>query len=70
MINARRTDMGKLMSMGRRTVNIATDNVRLEECGWKSIHASLVLSRTVKEMRKKIHSRRMLVRLVTSIARP
>ncbi len=47
-----------------------TDNIGLEGCGWSRVHTSLVFSRTVKQLRKKTHSRRMLIKLVIPIARP
>ena len=69
MISAGGTYSGKLRSVGRRTVKIGMDKSRFEECGWKSFHASLVLSRIVKAVRKRIHSRRILVRLVIWISK-
>lgn len=70
MTSVNGTWRGKLREVGRRTVKTGMDSVRLEGWGWSRVHASLVLSIMVKQVRKKIHSRRMLMRLVTSIVRP
>ena len=51
-------------------MNAGMDRSRFDGCGWRSVWASLVLSRIVKAVRKKIHSMVMLVRLVISIASP
>ena len=70
MINAMGTDMGKLRSVGRRTVKVGIDRSRFDRFGWKSVEASFVLGKIVKAVRRKIHSMVMLVRLVISIAGP
>ena len=70
MISAEGTYWGKLRSVGRRTVKVGMDRSRFDGCGWRSVRASLVLSRIVKAVRKKIHSMVMLVRLVISIVSP
>ena len=70
MISAGGTYSRKLRTVGSRTVRVGMDRSRFDRWGWKSVHASLVLSRIVKAVRKKVHSRRMLVRLVISIGNP
>ena len=70
MISAGGTYAGKLRNVGRRTVKVGMDKSRFDGCGWKSVCASLVLSRIVKAVRKNTHSMVMLVRLVTSIDNP
>lgn len=70
MISAGWTYWGKLRSVGRRTVKVGMDRSRFDGWGWRSVCASFVLSRIVKAVRKRIHSRRMLVRLVISIGNP
>ena len=70
MISVGGTYWGKLRSVGRRSVKVGIDRSRFDGCSWKSVCASLVLSRIVKAVRKMIHSMVMLVRLVISIVSP
>ena len=70
MINAMGTDMGKLRSVGRRTVKVGIDRSRFDRFGWKSVEASFVFAMIKKAVRKKIHSMVMLAKVVISIARP
>ena len=70
MISVAGTYWGKLRSVGSRTVKVGMERSRFDRCGWKSFHASLVLIRIVRAVRKKIHSMVMLVRLVILIAGP
>ena len=62
--------MGKLRNVGRRTVRTGMDNVRFDVLRWNSNCASFVFNMIVMEVRKRIHSRKMLVRLVTLIPKP
>jgi len=61
------TDRGKLKNVGRRTVRTGMDSSRFDGWCWKRIHISFVLSMMAKKARKKVHSMRMLVRLVMVI---
>lgn len=70
MINAMGTDIGKLRSVGRRTVKAGIERSRFDRCGWKSVEASFVFAMIKKDVRKRIHSMVMLVRLVISMAGP
>lgn len=70
MTRGRGTWRGKLKKVGRRAVRTGMESVRLEKWGWSRIFTSLVLSMVVKQARKRVHSRRMLTRLVTLIGRP
>jgi len=70
MISPKGTDNGKLSIVGSRTVKIGIDNSKFDECCWNSTHASFVLSIIVMDVRKKVHSMRMPVRLVILIPIP
>lgn len=70
MIRASGTCRGKLKKVGRRIVRTGMESVRLQKWGWSRFLTSLVLSMVVKPARKRVHSRRMLALLVTSIGRP
>ena len=70
MISAGGTYWGKLRSVGRRTVKVGMDRSRFDGCGWKSVEASFVFCMIKKDVRKRIHSIVMLVRLVISMASP
>jgi len=70
MISSRGTDKGKLSNVGSRTVKIGMDSSRFDGWCWNSVHASFVLSMIVRDVRKKVHSRRMLARLVILIPIP
>ena len=64
------TDKGKLSSVGSRTVKIGIDRSKFDGCFWNSVHASFVLSIIVMDVRKKVHSMKMPVRLVIPIPMP
>jgi len=70
MISPNGTDSGKLSTVGIITVKIGIDSNRFEGCCWNSVHASFVLSIIVRDVRKKVHSIRTLVRLVILIPIP
>jgi len=62
--------MGKLRSVGKRTVRTGMARIMFDGCCWNSSHASFVLSSVAVEVRKRVHSMRMLVRLVISMPNP
>ena len=64
MMSSEGTDRGKLSSAGSRTVKIGIDRSRLDGWCWNSVRASLVSSMVAMDVRKKIHSMMMLLRLV------
>jgi len=64
MMSSEGTDRGKPSSVGSRTVKIGIDRSRLERWCWNSVRASLVSSMVAMDVRKKIHSMMMLLRLV------
>ena len=70
MMSSSGTDRGKLNNVGSITAKIGTDRNRLDGWCWNSVHASLALSMIVRDARKRIHSMRMLVRLVILIPMP
>jgi len=59
--------MGKLSSAGNRTVKIGIDRSKFDECCWNSVNASFVLTIIVMDVRKRVHSIKMLIRLVVLI---
>ena len=63
-------DCGKLRRMGSRTVKIGIDRSRFDGWCWNRTHTSFALSMMVREVRKKVHSMRMLVGLVMVIPVP
>ena len=68
MISAGGTYRGKLRSVGRRTVKVGMDRSRFDGWGWKSVDTPFVFCMIKKDVRKRIHSTVMLVRLVISIS--
>lgn len=70
MISSGETYMGKLRSVGRRTVRTGMARIMFDGCCWNSSHASFVLNNIAVDVRKRIHSMRMLVRLVISMPKP
>ena len=70
MTSSKETYKGKLRSVGRRTVRTGTARIMFDECFWNSDRASFVLNSIIMEVRKRVHSMRMLVRLVISMPNP
>jgi len=70
MIISGGTCKGKLRSVGRRTVRTGMARIMFDGCCWNRSQASLVLNNIAVEVRKRVHSIRMLVRLVISMPRP
>jgi len=70
MTISRGTCKGKLRSVGRRTVRTGMTRIMFDGCCWNSSHASFVLNNIAVEVRKRVHSMRMLVRLVISMPSP
>ena len=66
MMSSRGTDRGKLSSVGSRTVKIGIDRSRFDGWCWNSFHVSCVLCIIIRDVRKKVHSMRMFVRLIIS----
>ena len=64
------TDRGNLKNVGRRTVRTGMDSSRFDGWCWNRIHISFVLNMMVREIRKKIHSKEMLVGLIILILAP
>ena len=69
-MSSEETYRGKLRSVGRRTVRTGTARIMFDGCCRSSSHASFVLKSIAVEIRKAVHSMRMLVRLVISRPRP
>ncbi len=70
MISSVETYVGKLRRVGRRTVRTGMVRIMFDGCCWKSAIASFVLKSMVVEVRKRVHSMKMLVMLVMSMPRP
>jgi hypothetical protein len=70
VISSNGTDKGKLSNEGSRTVKKGMDSSRFDEWCWNSIHMSFVLSMIARDVRKKVHSMRMSVRLAILIPTP
>jgi hypothetical protein len=68
--NANGTNRGKLMTVGKRTVNTGIVRIKFDVWCLNSDNTSFVLNITTIEMRKKNHSTIMLVKLVTSMFKP
>lgn len=68
MISAGGTYWGKLRIVGKRTVKVGMDRSRFDGWGRKSVDDSFVLCMIKKDVRKRIHSMVMLVRLVIWIS--
>lgn len=70
MTSPRGTAKGKLISVGSRTVNTGIDSSRFDGWRWNRVQVFFVLCMIVRDVTKKVHSRRMLVRLVISNPMP
>ena len=70
MISSKGTYKGKLKNEGSRIVRTGIDSSRFDGWCWNRIHASFVLSIIVRNVRKKINSKEMFVRLVILIPPP
>ena len=70
MMSSGVTCRGKLRNAGRRAVRTGTARIMFDECFWNSDRASFVLNSIAVEVRKRVHSMKMLVRLVISMPNP
>ena len=70
MMSAGETYKGKLRSVGKRTVRTGMVRIVFDGCCRNSSQASFVLNSIAVEVRKRAHSIRMLVRLVSSMPKP
>jgi len=66
MMSSGGTGRGKLSSVGSRIVKTGMDSSRFDGWGWNSFHVSFVLCMIARDVRKKLHSMRLFVRLAVS----
>jgi len=70
MMSTGETYEGKRMDAGKRTVRTGIVRIMFDGCCRSSSQASFVLNSIAVDIMKRVHSMRMLVRLIISMPRP
>lgn len=70
MMSVKGTDEGRLRNVGSRAVRTGMDSVMFDGWRWNSNRASFVLNMIVMDVRKRVYSMKMLVRLMNSTPKP